>query len=123
MSLEMEAERQRAGPPPEERSGLKLSPGWEILFRLVALLVLAAAAFAVLWVPVALLAPPAGLVGVLAILTIALVAMAGRLHELRIRVDALEDRSGDAPEEDAADEVSSPAPAGDEERPGEGGQD
>lgn len=102
MSLEEEAERQRAGPPPRERTTVHMSKTWDRLFRVVALLILTVAAFATMYVPVVLLAPW-GLLAVLALTVLGLVAVGGRLHELRVRVDALEevleDLTGDDEEE------------------------
>lgn len=100
MSLEEEAERQRAGPPPRERTTVHMPKAWDRLFRGVALIILAAAAFATMYVPVVLIAPW-GLVGVLALLVLGLVAVAGRLHEVRVRVDALEERLAELNGDDA----------------------
>lgn len=91
MSLEEEAERQRAGPPPRERATVRMPTPVDRLFRIVALLILAVGAFATLYVPVVLL-PPWGLLVVLALTILGLIAVAGRLHELRVRVDGLEQR-------------------------------
>jgi hypothetical protein len=113
MSLEEEAERQRLGPPPRGPATVRMPAGWDRFFRLLALGILAVGAFAVLWVPIVLLAP-LGAVAVVALVTLALVAVAARLHELRVRVDALEERLGatsepgpepppDAPPEDRPD--------------------
>lgn len=102
MSLEEEAERQRAGPPPEKRTTVTMPKGWDRAFRGVALLILAAGTVASLWVPVVLL-PPWGLLVVLALLVLGLVAVAGRLHELRVRVDALEERLDGISDADGAE--------------------
>lgn len=65
--------------------------GWDRFFRVVALLILAVATFASLYVPVVLVAPW-GLLVVLALTVLGLIAVAGRLHEVRVRVDGLEER-------------------------------
>lgn len=109
MSLEEEAERQRAGPPPRKRTTVTMPKAWDRLFRVVALLILAAAAFATLYVPVVYIAPW-GLIAVLALTILGLVAVAGRLHEVRVRVDALEERLDDLSAGGEGEEEPPPEP-------------
>lgn len=92
MSLEEEAERQRAGPPPEKRTTVRMPKAWDRLFRVVALIILIGVIFASLYVPVWLIPYPWGVMAVLAPMVLGLVAIGGRLHELRVRVDTLEER-------------------------------
>jgi membrane protein YdbS with pleckstrin-like domain len=86
MSLEVEAMKtQPVGPKP------MFSPRIERVTRFFALLILAVASYAVVYVPFVLLAPY-GSVGVVALVVLGAVSMAGRLQMTRSRLRALEAR-------------------------------